>query len=719
MIAKTVRETLRVGVSLAIFAPVLALAALADPTRHSLQPTKFSALAVVGGTTQEEMVSRLIVKPRYRVGDQLNNALRVRDASGLAKTSNVPMSVVRPMSDGAHVVRLDHPVTLSEARVLAARLMRDNSVELAEPDRIMRSLAVTPNDPDYATYQWNLQPPSYPNLGGTNLPNAWGITTGSNTITVAVLDTGYRQHVDLGTVLLGYDFISDIPTANDGDGRDVDTLDPGNWITVAEDASGIFSGCGVSDSSWHGTHVTGIIAATMNNGIGITGVAPNVQILPVRVLGKCGGYTSDIVDGMRWAAGLAVPGVPANPYPAQVLNMSLGSSGNCSMTFQSAVTAVIDAGKVIVAATGNDGFALVGEPANCTGVIAVTAHAIDGDNAWYATIGPETTISAPGGGCGGISYPNNCTPANSVKVYSLMNTGATVPAGDSYIAYSGTSMATPHVAGVAALMLSLDQTLTPAQIKSYLQSSARPHPPGTICTIYPGQCGAGLLDAYQTLNTVRTLVPPPVVTLSSSIPSIVAPGDTVTLSGSATVRAGWNISYAWTQQTGPSSVAISNANYAIAFFTAPPTGTYSFMLTATDGRGQTGTATAVIRVNSPPVLNAVPTQTVTAGQELNFAVTASDVDGDTPIFHPMSLPSGATLSATGNFSWPNATPAGSYTMTYYASDNDANSSQGTVNITVTAAPVVSSGGGSLDTETLAVLAMLAAGLRLRRRYASL
>ena len=720
MIATKIRETLRIGVGIAVSAPVLALAALAIPPQSSPQPARFSALAVVGGAPQEEMVSRLIVKPRYRAGDQLNSELRVRDASGLAKTSNVPMSVVRPMSDGAHVVRLDHPVTLSEARVIAARLMRDDSVELAEPDRIMRPFAVTPNDPSYAAFQWNLQAPFFTNLGGANLPNAWSFTTGSNTVTVAVLDTGYRQHADLGTALPGYDFISDVPTANDGDGRDTDARDPGDWITAAEDASGIFNGCGASGSSWHGTHVTGIIAALLNNGIGIAGISPNVQILPVRVLGKCGGYTSDIVDGMRWAAGLAVPDVPANPYPAQVLNMSLGNSGNCSRTYQNAVTEVINAGKIIVVATGNDGFTSVGEPANCTGVISVTAHAIDGDNAWYATVGPETTISAPGGGCGGSSYPSRCTPANRVGIYSLMNTGTTVPASDSYIAYSGTSMAAPHVAGVAALMLSLVPTLTPAQIKSYLQSSARPHPPGTICTnvSLQGQCGAGLLDAYQALNAVRVLVPPPVVVLSS-IPPVVAPGDTVTLSGSATVRGGWDLSYAWTQQTGPAIVTISNANSATASFTAPPTGIYSFMLTATDGRGQTGTASVVIRVNSPPVLNAVPTQTVTVGQALSFAVTAADADGDTPIFHSVSLPSGATLSATGNFSWPNATPVGSYSMIYYASDNDANSPQGTVNITVAAPPVVSSGGGggSLDTETLAMLALLAAGLRLGRRHA--
>jgi len=933
MVAGTIREALRAGVSIAILVPALALAALADPNQFPGQPTRFSALAVVGGAPQEEMVSRLIVKPRYRVGDQLNNALRTRDASGLSKASNVPMSVVRPMSGGAHVICLDQPVTLSGARVIAARLMRDNSVEMAEPDRLKRPLAITPTDPDYATYQWNLKAPSSLNPGSANLPNAWSITTGSNTVTVAVIDTGYRPHADLGAVVLpGYDFITDIPAANDGNGRDADAQDPGDWITGTENTTrgGLFYGCGVvnnhnvpinqlSPSSWHGTHVAGIIAAQMNNGIGITGVAPNIQILPVRVLGKCGGYDSDIIDGMRWAAGIAVTGVPSNPHPAQVLNMSLGEDGGapCSSAYQSAVTDVINAGKVIVIAAGNDGTSTLSSPANCTGVIAVTANAIDGDNSWFATIGPGTTISAPGGGCGGTSYPNNCTTANSVGVYSLWNTGLTTPASDGYTSYSGTSMAAPHVTGVAALMLSLDPTLTPVQIKSYLQSSARPHPPGTICaqTANFGMCGAGLLDAYQALNAVKpSPIPPPVVTLGSipsvvtpgtvvmlsgsavagagrsitsyawaqltgatvtisnantananftasatgtysfmltatdsggqtgtatavlvvslpvsmpppvvtlgSIPSVVAPGDTVTLSGSAVAGAGRSItsyawvqqsgpatvvisnantananftasatgsytfkltandnggqagtatvvilvsapvaapppvvtlgsmpsvvapgdivtlsgsavagagrsitSYAWAQQTGPTTVAISNANAANVYFTAPPAGTYSFILTATDNGGQTGTATAVIRVNSPPVLNAVPAQTIAAGQALNFTVTASDVDGDTPIFHWVSLPSGTTLSATGNFSWPNAAPAGNYTMTYYASDYYANSSQGTINITVTAASSVSSsggggGGGSLDTESLVVLALLAAGLRLRRRYAN-
>lgn len=710
MSPSTHRYALHAGIAIMAFCSAQVMASPPDPALPSMLLSGSAASA-----PPEEMVSRLIVKPRYRLGDKLNSALQVRDARGLAKIANVPMTVLRPMSGGAHVLELNQPVTLSEARVLASRLMRDgDNVELAEPDRIMHPSAVTPNDPGYA-HQWHYMTPTPSIAGGANLPNAWSITTGSAAVTVAVLDTGYRQHVDMGAVLPGYDFISDVAIANDGDGRDADAQDPGDWITAAENASGIFQGCKVERSSWHGTHVAGTIAALMNNSIGVTGVAPNVKILPVRVLGKCGGYTSDIIDGMRWAAGIAVAGTPANPYPAQVLNMSFGIAGTCSSALQSAVAEVIGAGKVIVAATGNDGAAAIGEPANCTGVIAVTAHAIDGDHAEYANAGPETTISAPGGGCGADNTLNNaCTAGNSPGVYSLVNTGLTTPSADSYVAYQGTSMAAPHVTGVAALMFSLNLSLTPAQLKAYLQSSARPHPAGSTCiSKYPGKCGAGLLDAQQALNAV--IAPPPVVTLGD-IPTVVAPNTTVTLTGSAVAGAGRNLeSYRWTQQTGPVAVAITGANTANAYFTAPPTGTYSFMLTATDNGGQTGTATAVIRVNSPPVLNAVPAQTITQGQTLNFTVSATDVDGDVPIFHAVSLPSGATLSATGVFSWPNAAPAGSHTLIYYASDGYANSAQGSVTITVTAPPGGGGGGGSPDAELLATLALLAVSLRLRRR----
>jgi serine protease len=693
MIVKALQLTLMLAI------PCLALAT----TEGSGQISSLKISAVAGTEPREEMVSRLIVKPRHGSGDQLKSALLGRDASGLARISKAPMSFIRPMSGDAHVINLDQPVTLAEARVIAARLMQDDSVEVAEPDRFKRPLAVTPSDPDYASNQRNLFISASPNQGSVNMPGAWGITLGSNQVTVAVLDTGYRPHADLANAILpGYTFITNATLANNGWGPDAQ--DPGDWISGAENTTrrGAYYGCGALDSrnrplnqlspsSWHGTHVTGIIAAQMNNGIGITGIAPSIKILPVRVLGKCGGYDSDIIDGMRWAAGLAVANAPANPHPAQVLNLSLGGSGGtpCPASYQSAVTDIIKAGKVIVVAGGNDGSATLSTPANCTGVIAVTANAIDGDNAWYATIGPGTTLSAPGGDCGGMNQ--YCASASYPGIYSLLNSGTTnpvaSPAGDIYVAYSGTSMATPHVAAVAALMFSVNPALTPAQIASYLQSSARPFPPDTICTqtANVGLCGAGLLDAYQALLTVHPAsISAPVVSLGS-IASVVAPGDTVTLSGSAVAGAGRSItSYVWTQQSGPTTLVLNNPDSATASFTAPAVGVYTFMLTVTDDAGLTGIAsTAALTVNSPPVLNAVPALTVTTGAALNFIVTASDVDGDTLIFHAISLPAGATLSATGNFSWPNATPAGSYTLVYYASDvYNQNSPQATVNINV-------------------------------------
>lgn len=687
---------------------------------------KASAQAMQSASAaNEEMVSRLIVKPRALAGAKLADSLQAFDASGLSRTANMPMTVFRPMSNGAHVIKLDQPVTLSEARVIAERLMRnDSSVEFAEPDRIMYPTTVTPADPAYATFQWHYFAPAGANLGGANLPNAWAVTQGSATINVAVIDTGYRPHADLGTAVLpGYDFITNPTTANDGDGRDTDAQDPGDWVALNE--CDPINGSPASNSSWHGTLVSGTIAAAMNNGIGGTGVAPNVRILPVRALGKCGGLTSDIADGMRWAAGLAVVGAPANPNPAQVLNLSLGATGACSATFQNAVNDVVNAGKVIVAAAGNESSPSVISPANCTGVIAVTAHAIDGDNAWYANVGTEVAISAPGGGCGTLTHSAaTCTDfssANGLGVYSLTNTGTTTPVADSYSAKRGTSMAAPHVAGVVALMLSVKPALTPANIKSYLQSSARAHPAGTYCTTTTGVCGSGLLDAAGALNAIPA-APPTVVLTSPS--QVVAPNTVISLAGSATAEPPRVINtYSWTQLTG-AAVIINNASTASATFTAPATGTYSFRLTATDNTSRSGTADATVRVNSAPVPAAVAPQTVVVGSALNFTVSATDVDGDTPIFHSVSLPAGATLSAQGAFSWPSATPLGSYTMTYYASDNDTNSANATVDITV-ASPASSGGGGgcslSLNPETpdpaLPVMMVVAGLYLLRRRLA--
>ena len=694
MFLQLMHRTWALSVAMMAFIVALAMAASVMGARPSKLPSG----------SEEKTVSSLIVKPRAGAGDQIASALHAFDASGLSKTANVPLSVLRKMSGGAHVIKLERRVTLSEARVIATRLMHnDPSLEYAEPDRIMHPLT-TPTDPDYGK-QWHYFAPAGANQGGANLPLAWDVTKGSSSVVVAVIDSGYRPHKDFAPILPGFDFITNPTRANDGDGQDADAQDPGNWVAADE----CDVGTPAKNSVWHGTHVTGTIAALMNNAEGGTGIAPNVKILPVRVTGKCGGLLSDIIDGMRWAAGLSVAGVPANPNPAKILNLSIGDHNACSQPLQDAVTEIVNAGKVIVAATDNDGDTTIDEPANCTGVIAVAAHAIDGDLAYYSNVGPQVAISAPGGDCGKLTFlSGTCAPGladpKGPGIWTTYNSGVTSPdpspGGDSYFLGSGTSSAAPHVSGVAALLLSVKPMLTPGQIKSILQSSARPFPAGSWC-ITPssaGLCGAGLLDAHAALQASSS----PAVTITNAS-QVVAPNTTVLLSGTAVADSGRSISsYAWTQLTGPPVGTIANNNRADASFTAPATGTLSFRLTATDSSGLTGMATATVRVNSPPVLTAVTAQTVAAGTALNFVVGATDVDGDAPIFVSVSLPPGASLSATGTFSWPAAIPVGSYVLTYFARDNDANSTPGTVNISVvqggsTAPPAPidppSSGGG--------------------------
>ena len=673
----------------------------------------------------EEMVSRLIVKHRARRGDKLDAALKATDTRGLAISSGLQMAVLRPMSGDAHVIKLDKPVTLTQAYAIAERLRRDSEIEVAEPDRVMRlSTTVTPSDPAYESHQWHYKSPSDGIVGGANLPAAWGLTLGSAPIRVAVLDSGYRQHEDFGAapgkILPGYDFITESARSGDGvDGRDDDATDPGDYCSTDESPK----------SSWHGTHVAGTIGALMNNTIAGklhgTGIAPQTSILPVRVIGRCGGLTSDIVDGMRWAAGIAVPGVPTNPNPAQVLNMSFGGNGACSASFQSAVSDVVNAGKTIVVAAGNDGAVGISQPANCAGVIAVTAHSVDGDNADYSNIGSQVAISAPGGGCGSMS--TGCTglaSAGSVGIYSLSNTGVNAPAADSYSIRAGTSMAAPHVSGVIALMLSLKPALTPAQIKSYLQSSARPHPAGSLCTQtrYAGLCGEGLVDAFAAVSTATDHAP--VVSLVNAY-QVVAPNSAVMLSGiaSASSETGRTIAaYAWSQTSGATVGAINGDKTPNASFTAPATGIYTFKFTATDSKGMSGAVTATVRVNSAPVLTPVPDQAVSAGSPLNFVVGATDPDGDPVYFSAVSLPHpNASLNpVTGAFNW-NDTVAGTYSLVYSVSDRDGASSTGSVKITVdglastinVTAPA-SGGGGSIDGGSLIGLALFAVLLRLRR-----
>lgn len=467
---------------------------------------------------------------------------------------------------------------------LAARLSRDADVEYAVVDR-RRHVAMVPNDPRFpgglsgvtpAAGQWYLRAPDASIPAAVNAEGAWNRVTGAGVV-VAVLDTGVRfNHPDLATKLLpGYDFVADVPTANDGNGRDSDASDPGDWVTQADTSNG-FEDCTVESSSWHGTQVSGLIGAATNNGVGMAGLAGDVKILPVRVLGKCGGYDSDIIAGMNWAAGIAVDGVPANPNPARVLNMSLGGSGACGQAYADTISAVNALNVVVVVSAGNDGLA-VSSPANCAGAIAVGGLRHAGTKVGYSSLGPDVALSAPAG---------NCVNTSGACLYPLLtttNAGATMPTTNTYSDGNnisvGTSFAAPLVAGTAALLISADPTLTPAQVRSHLVASVRAFPStgaevgvsacqapsatpqDSECYCTTSTCGAGMLDAQAAVQRVVAVAP--VVPVISFNAANVTLSSAITLDSSKSViPAGTTVSTEWSIVSGASLATITSATNA-------------------------------------------------------------------------------------------------------------------------------------------------------------
>lgn len=416
---------------------------------------------------------RLIVQ--YRAGSAGaaradRNVLAALQAA--ANQRGVQFDVRRRNAFGALVLQLDRRLDAAEAAALArAVAAADADVEFAEPDRMLQ-IQLTPNDARYLD-QWHY----YEATAGLNLPLAWDKSTGVG-VRVAVIDTGYRPHADLAANLVGgHDFIGDTFVANDGNGRDTDASDPGDAVTAGECGGGNPA----ASSSWHGTHVAGTIAAVTNNGSGVAGVAFGAKVVPVRALGKCGGYTSDIADAIVWASGGTVAGVPANTFPAKVLNLSLGGGGACDTTTQNAINSARSRGAVVVVAAGNSNANAANySPASCAGVITVAATNRSGSRAYYSNYGTVVDVAAPGG---------DVRTSATNGILSTLNSGSNGPGADSLAWYQGTSMATPHVAGVVALMLAANPALTPDEVESRLKSSVRAFP--DVCS----QCGTGLVDA--------------------------------------------------------------------------------------------------------------------------------------------------------------------------------------------------------------------------------
>lgn len=433
-----------------------------------------AASAAGGGFTD-----RIIVKYRTSPGVATPAATQMRATELPAARFGVTLSRVRTTALGSQVLKLDRRISQDEAARLAADIAAsDPNVEYAEPDRMMHKM-FTPNDTRYSE-QWHY----FEATAGINAPAAWDKATGTGVV-VGIVDTGYRPHADLsGQILQGYDFISDTFVSNDGNGRDTDASDPGDAISAGECGNG--EPAQSEPSSWHGTHVAGTIAARTNNGSGVAGVAFNARIVPARVLGKCGGYTSDIADAIIWVSGGSVSGVPANANPAKVINISLGGDGACDTTTQSAINSARSRGASVIVAAGNENRnASLDSPANCSGVVTVASVNRSGGRSYFSNFGTSVEVAAPGG---------DVRVSASNGILSTLNAGSTSPGADAYAFYQGTSMATPHVVGVVALMLSVKPTLTPDQVTSILQSTARAFP--ATCS----QCGSGIVNASAAVD---------------------------------------------------------------------------------------------------------------------------------------------------------------------------------------------------------------------------
>jgi serine protease len=395
----------------------------------------------------------------------------------------------RTLATGGEVVRAGRPLDAAGARAFMAELAASPGVASVEPDLPVARTS-TPGDPRYGE-QWPLWQVYGQTDSALRVDEAWDTGADGGGVTVAVLDTGIRPHADLTPNLVaGYDFIADPANTADGDGRDGDARDPGDWNDEGDCGATAFS-----PSSWHGTHIAGIVAAVRDNGIGVTGVAPAARVQPVRVLGTCGGLDSDIADAIVWASGAPVPGAPVNPTPARVINMSLGGYGPCGPTLQAAVDKALSRGASVVVSAGNAAAdAADYHPANCAGVVTVGATGDDGYLASYSNHGDTVEVAAPGG----WGYWRDNDPAH--RVLSTVDAGAREPSGDAYGVMRGTSQAAAYVSGAVALLLSRRPDLTPAQVSDYLMRDARRLPlgGGWYNSAYP--IGGGLIDVARTIH---------------------------------------------------------------------------------------------------------------------------------------------------------------------------------------------------------------------------
>ena len=615
---------------------------------------------------------RVIVKLRSAAaaGTALEPAERL---AALTARSGVRLLGHRPITTRLHALQLE-PGAGESAATLLARLRADPDVEYAVPDQ-RRYIHGAPNDPLYPQ-QWYLQLAAA-TPGAIDAVDAWDVTTGSATLVIADIDTGVRaDHPDLAAKLLpGYCFISDAFVANGGACPGPGADDPGDWITSA-DITANPNECSnqtAAPSSWHGTRVAGLLGAVTGNGTGVAGVSWGSPILPVRALGRCGGLDSDIISAMLWAGGVAVSGVPVNPHPARIINMSLGGTGSCPTSYVDAIGQLNALGVLVVASAGNEG-GPVDAPANCPGVAGIAGLRQAGTKVGYSSLGPEVALGAPAGNCG-----DSFTTAESACVYSMITTtnlsatspgtpdandysglyycdatsgsyaGCTIGAGQ-YRTYSvGTSFSAPVVSGMAALMSTVNSNLNSCQLIARLKEGAQPYPQTSldatgsqppmchvpanatdleqsecICTRDGQTCGAGMANAPGALSAALRPI------AAVAVPARVTAGESITLDGSGSGAAnGHSIAgYQWSPVGGGLAFSIAGAATAKATLTGPSCGVGTVALTVTDDAGRTDTANVVITpgaaATTAPAIAGQNACTVSAAGILVAVCPASD-----------------------------------------------------------------------------------------------
>ena len=430
-------------------------------------PMRSLATIEVATPTNDDLITELIV-------ERLPGRSSLSAMSLIENTFDLDATVESKIFGRLEVIQLDQPITRAEASSLVRQLVNTGKVESAEINE-KRYVDAAPDDAEYPN-QWYLKDFATTDKG-IGIEAAWSHTTGSPSIVVAVIDTGYTLHPDLPTPLPGYDFFDD----------DADATDPGD------------AGCG-EPNSWHGTKVAGVIGAKTNNGIGIAGINQQSQIQHVRILGACGGRASDEIKAIRWAAGLPVDGIQPNLTPARVLNLSLGGEVNCSELEQSAINDAVAAGAIVVVAAGNGGSDKVGDdldlpqnafsPANCNNVITVAATISTGARASYTNFGSTVEIAAPG---------------SDIRTTTV----------GGYTSVDGTSFSTPIVSGIVSLMLSVNPSLDYSKIMTLFNDSlhpvANPFPTGiSACSSNIAEtyyCGVGIIDAEHAVAAALSIAP--------------------------------------------------------------------------------------------------------------------------------------------------------------------------------------------------------------------